>query len=39
VPGNAWAPRGDGKCNRNIPPMAVFRGKPEHGSGKGEIVR
>jgi hypothetical protein len=23
VPGNAWAARADGKCNRKIPPMAV----------------
>ena len=23
VPGNAWAARADGKCNRKIPPMAL----------------
>ena len=36
VPGNAWAARADGKCNRKIPPKrAGFASR----DGKGEMVR
>ena len=27
VPGNAWAARADGKCNRKIPPMSAQAGR------------